>query len=143
MQQERPRILLADDHEAVRQLVERMLGPDFEVVGSVCDGQALVDAAKSTACELIIADVDMPSLNGLDALQVLRRDQIDTPVLILTASGDHDLARAAHRRGAEGFVMKESMGRALIPAIHRLLDGGTYFPNLEDDEAAGNSSATA
>ena len=121
-------ILLADDHAIVTEGLARLLRDhDFDVVGAVGDGQALIDAAKRLRPDVIVTDLSMPGLSGLDVLARLKAEGIDSKVIVLTMHKDADLATVAMRGGASGFLLKESAGDELLAAIRQALQGGAYI----------------
>jgi DNA-binding NarL/FixJ family response regulator len=123
----RPRVLLAEDHNDVAKSLARLLRDDFDVVGIVGDGQALVEAARQLLPEAIVADIAMPRIGGLDALRQLRSDGNRVPILFLTACPDAQLADEAIRAGASGFMLKHAAGEELITAIREVLQGRVYL----------------
>lgn len=122
----RPRVLIADDHRVVAQGLKTLLSAEFDLVGVVADGRAMVDAAKSLRPDVIVADVSMPVLNGIDALETLRQEGIDVPVVFLTMHSQPGYARRALRAGAAGYVLKLAAPEELVQAIRAALDGGTF-----------------
>ncbi len=123
----RPRVLLADDHLLVAEALESLLAPEFDLVGVVEDGRALVEAAGKLRPDVIVADVTMPHLNGIDALVQLRQGGDRTPVVFLTMHRDVTFARRALDAGASGFVLKHSASVELVAAIRAALQGKTYL----------------
>ena len=123
----RPRVLLADDHRLVAEGLKSLLAPDFDLVGVVEDGRALVEATKSLRPDVIVADIGMPLLNGIEALVQLRKDGNRVPVVFLTMHRDVAYARRALDAGASGFVLKHSAPAELVTAIRAALDGKTYL----------------
>ena len=123
----RPRILLADDHRMVAEGLKSLLGADFELLGVVEDGRALIEAAKKHRPDLIVADITMPHLNGLDALASLKKDNPQVKVIFLTMHAEVAYARRALEAGAVGFVLKHSAPAELLAAIRAALDGMTYI----------------
>ncbi|MBE0625235.1 MAG: response regulator transcription factor [Burkholderiales bacterium] len=123
----RPRVLLADDHLLVAEALKSLLAPDFELVGVVEDGRALVEAAGRLRPDVIVADVTMPQLNGIDALVQLRQGGDRVPVVFLTMHRDASFARRALDAGASGFVLKHSAPAELISALRAALEGKTYL----------------
>lgn len=127
----RPRVLLADDHRVVAQGLKSLLTAEFELVGVVADGQAMVEAAKTLQPDIIVADVSMPMLNGIDALETLRQQGVDVPVVFLTMHNQAGYARRALQAGAAGYVLKLAAPEELVQAIRAALDGGTFVsPSL-------------
>jgi len=123
----RPRVLLADDHLLVAEALKSLLTPEFELVGVVEDGRALVEAAARLRPDVIVADVTMPHLNGIDALIQLRQGGDQVPVVFLTMHRDVTFARRALEAGASGFVLKHSAPAELVTAIRAALSGKTYL----------------
>jgi DNA-binding NarL/FixJ family response regulator len=122
----RPRVLLADDHLLVAEALKSLLAPEFDLVGVVEDGQALLEAAATLKPDVIVADVTMPRLNGIDALLRLRRGGDLVPFVFLTMHRDVSFARRALEAGAAAFVLKHSASVELISAIRAALEGRTH-----------------
>jgi DNA-binding NarL/FixJ family response regulator len=123
----RPRVLLADDHLLVAEALKSLLTPEFDLVGVVEDGRALVEAAGRLKPDVIVADISMPHLNGIDALVQLRERGNRVPVVFLTMHRDVTFARRALDAGASGFLLKHSASVELIAAIRAALEGKTYI----------------
>lgn len=133
----RPRVLLADDHLMVAQALRSLLTPDFDLVGVVEDGRALLEAAAQLRPDVIVADITMPHLNGIDALVRLRQGGDEVPVVFLTMHRDATFARRALEAGAAGFVLKHAAAADLVTAIQAALAGGTYLsPQLAGEVLA-------
>jgi DNA-binding NarL/FixJ family response regulator len=129
-------VLLADDHLMVAEALRSLLAPEFELVGVVEDGLALLEAAATLEPDLIVADVTMPRLNGIDALVRLRQAGDRVPVVFLTMHRDVSFARRALEAGASGFVLKHSASVELVTAIRAALEGRTYLtPQLAGEVA--------
>ena len=124
---QRPRVLLADDHLLVAEALKSLLAAEFDLVGVVEDGRALVEAARTLRPDVIVADVTMPHLNGIDALIQLRQSGDRVPVVFLTMHRDVSFARRALDAGASGFVLKHSAPAELVSAIRAALEGKTYL----------------
>jgi DNA-binding NarL/FixJ family response regulator len=122
-----PRLLLADDHLMLAEALRSLLGSEFELVGAVGDGAAMVEAAQKLHPDVIVADVTMPRLNGIAALARLRSLGIRTPVVFLTMHRDVSFARRALEAGASGYVLKHSASVELVLAIRAALAGKTYI----------------
>lgn len=122
----RPRVLLADDHRIVAEGLKSLLVADFDLAGVVEDGRALVAAARTLRPDVIVADISMPALNGIEALATLRKDGLDIPVVFLTMHRDVAYARHALETGAAGYVLKHSAATELLQALKAALDGGTF-----------------
>ena len=123
----RPRVLLADDHRMVLEGLKSLLVDEFELVGAVEDGRALLAAAKKLKPDVIVADITMPYLNGIDALDRLKKDNPDVKVVFLTMHQDAAYARRALEAGALGFVVKHSAPAELVLAIQAALKGKTFI----------------
>lgn len=136
----RTRILLADDHKMFAQGLRALLEDEFDLVGSVENGQALVDAAHELAPDVIVADISMPVLNGLDAVRRLRDEGVTAKIIFLTMHADDRLLAEAFRIGGAGYVLKQSAGEELIVAIRQVLDGRKYVTPLLAKEWAEDVS---
>ena len=122
----RPRILLADDHTLLLEAFKKLLESTYDVVGAVTDGQALVKAAEELKPDVILVDVAMPHLNGLDACERVRQRVPRAKLIFLTMNDDPDTAAEAIRRGASGYLLKASPPSDLFEAIRQVLDGKIY-----------------
>ena len=122
-----PRVLVADDHIIVAQGLELILKDSFHLVGTVTDGRALLEAASRLKPDVIVADISMPLLNGLDAIRQLKSGGSTAKVVILTMHADPHLAAAAFRAGASAFVLKQSAREELVTAINEILQGRAYL----------------
>ena len=123
----RPRVLLADDHRMVAEGLKTLLSPEFELLEVVEDGRALIAAARKLRPDVIVADITMPHLNGIDALAPLKKEHPGVKVVFLTMHQDVAYARRALEAGAMGFVLKHSAPAELITAIRAALNGQTYI----------------
>jgi DNA-binding NarL/FixJ family response regulator len=123
----RPRVLLADDHLLVAEALKSLLTPEFDLVGVVEDGRALLEATEDLRPDVIVADITMPQLNGIDALVQLRQGGNRVPMVFLTMHRDVTFARRALEAGASGFVLKHSASVELIAALRAALEGRTYI----------------
>jgi DNA-binding NarL/FixJ family response regulator len=126
----KPRVLLADDHQIVLEGLKSLLGGEFEVVGSVEDGRALVDQAATLHPDVIVADISMPQLNGIEAARQIKKTDKDIKIVFLTMHPDATYAANAFEAGASGFVLKHSAPSELITAIHEAMKGRTYVTPL-------------
>jgi len=129
----RTRIILADDSPAVLAGIRRLLVPEFEVVGCVSDGLALVAAAKALRPDVVIVDIMMPGISGLEAVRRLRKlPKVSATPIMLTVLNDPALVVEARTAGAMGYVVKSSADRDLVDAIHSAQAGEFYLsPNRE------------
>jgi DNA-binding NarL/FixJ family response regulator len=125
------KILLADDHEVVRQGIRAILQarPDWEICGEAVDGREAIRLANQLQPDVIIMDITMPHLSGLEASQEIAKLQLPSRVLIFTMHESKSLASSVRRAGAHGYVVKSRAARDLIDALDRLLAGGTFFDN--------------
>lgn len=130
----RHRLLLADDHEVVLEGLQRLLTrPEFEIVGAVHDGRALVEAAETLRPDLIVADISMPLLNGVEAAVQIRKEDKRVKIIFLSMHPEPIYAIQAMRAGASGYIPKHAAGRELLEAIREVLGGGTYItPSLRE-----------
>lgn len=130
----RPRVLLADDHAMVTEGLKALLSDEFDLVDVVDNGRALIASARKLRPDVIIADISMPQLNGIDALIRLRKEDPDAKVIFLTMHENAAYARRAFEAGAAGFVVKHSASAELVAAIHAVLGGKTFItPALAGD----------
>lgn len=140
----RPTLLLADDHVIVAEGLRSLLKDDFELVGTVNDGVALVEAADRLRPDIIVSDLAMPRMNALEVLRELELRGIPSRVIILTMHADASLAVEAFRLGALGFVPKSAGGEELIRAIHEVLAGRPYLtPPIAEGVAAATGAVPA
>lgn len=127
----KPRILLADDHAIVVEGLQRLLAADFDLVGVARNGVEMVDACTALKPDLIVADLSMPLMNGVDALRKLRRQGDDTTVVFLSMHPDVTSATRALEAGASGYVLKHAASDELVAAIRDALAGRTFVsPSL-------------
>jgi len=120
-------VLIADDHTIVVEGLVGLLKEDFDVVGTVSDGELLIDAANRLRPDVIVTDISMPGLSGLDVLPRLKAERVDSRVVVLTMHNDAALATRAIRAGASGFLLKQSAGEELVNAIQQALQGRVYL----------------
>ena len=123
----RSRVLLADDHPAMLSKVRSWLEKDFEVVGAVEDGQALLSAAAELQPDVVILDITMPGLNGIEAAKQLRQAGSTAKIIFLTVHEDPDFRAAALFSGALGYVLKSRLTLDLIPAIHEVIANNSFI----------------
>jgi DNA-binding NarL/FixJ family response regulator len=126
----RPRVLLADDHRIVAEGLRGLLEPEFELIGIVEDGRALLTAAEKLRPDVIVADISMPLLNGIEAVRQIKRSNEDIKVVFLTMHPDVTYAASAFEAGASGYVLKHSAPSELITAIQTAMRGKTYVTPL-------------
>jgi DNA-binding NarL/FixJ family response regulator len=126
----RPRVLLADDHRLLREAFARVLEPECEVVGGVGDGRALLAEAPRLRPDIVVMDVAMPLLNGLDAARQLGQLMPQVKIIFLTQNEDPDIAAEAFRAGAAAFLLKNSAAAELLTAIREVTRGRSYVTPL-------------
>lgn len=124
------RVLLADDHTLVAEGLKALLKDSFDLVGVVHDGRALLESAERLRPDVIVTDISMPLLNGLDAVKQIRARHPETRVIILTMHRDTHLAASAFRAGVSGYLLKVSPGEELVKAIHEVAQGRSYVTTL-------------
>jgi DNA-binding NarL/FixJ family response regulator len=134
----RPRVLLADDHRLLRDVFSRILESTCEVVGAVADGRALLSAAAELQPDIVVLDIAMPLLNGLDAARQLKDSMPQVKLIFLTVNEDPDVAAEAFRAGASGFLLKNSAASELFQAIQEVAQGRSYVTPLVTRELMGN-----
>jgi DNA-binding NarL/FixJ family response regulator len=122
-----PRVLIADDHMLFAEGLAQLLSGRFEVVGKVCDGSQVADAVEKLHPDVVLLDVSMPRVSGLDVLRQLKTRRAAVRAVVLTMHGDARLAVEALKAGAAGFVLKESSGDQLLTALDAVLQGRTYL----------------
>lgn len=122
----KPTILLADDHPGIFETVARMLEPTFEIIGRSDDGQALLEAVEKLNPDVVVTDISMPVLNGIEAANKLKERGFTCRIVFLTVHDDPDLIEACLATGALGYVSKPRMALDLVPAIEEALKGHTF-----------------
>jgi DNA-binding NarL/FixJ family response regulator len=122
----RTRILLADDHHMFAEMLKSVLTPRYDVVGTVTDGLALLEASRQLQPDVVILDIGMPHLNGLDAGLQIKRSMPAVKLIFLTMNLDPYLVRQAIRNGASGFLLKQGTAKELPEAVERVMTGGSY-----------------
>ena len=125
-----PRVLLADDHALLLGAYEKLLDGECEVVGQVADGRALVAAAEALKPDLIVLDITMPLLNGLEAGRQIKQRLRDVKLVFVTMNEDPDLAAEAFRSGASAYLLKRSAASELATAIREVMQGRSYITPL-------------
>ncbi|HKO61715.1 MAG TPA: response regulator transcription factor [Pyrinomonadaceae bacterium] len=140
----RLRILLADDHKMFAQGLRSLFQNEYELLASVENGQALVDAASILNPDIIIVDISMPVMNGFDAVRQLKKDGSSAKIIFLTMHADEGLVEEALRCGASGYVLKQSVGEELMSAITQVSEGKIYLPQFMDkklDQSSDRSTS--
>ena len=123
----RPRVLVADDYPSLLEATAALLKPQFDVVGSATDGATLVSEALRLLPDVIVTDITMPVLSGIDAAHRLRESGLSAKIVFLTIHSEEQFMTACMAEGALGYVLKSHMRAHLIPAIQAALVGQTYI----------------
>ena len=123
----KPRVLLADDHVLVAEALSLLLGEATELVGRASDGRQLLDSARRLRPDIIVTDIAMPVMNGLDAMQQLKAEGSTARFIVLTVDTDPQLAAGAIHAGASGYLFKMAAGEELLEAIREVMAGRTYL----------------
>ena len=131
------RVLLADDHALLLGAFERLLAGEFDVVGQAADGRAAVAAAERLKPDVVVMDMSMPLLNGLDAARQIKRKLHDVKIVFVTMNEDSDIAAEAFRSGASGYLLKRSAASELSTAIREVMQGRSYLTPLITDSLIG------
>jgi DNA-binding NarL/FixJ family response regulator len=126
----KPCVLLADDHKIVIEGLKALLEDEFDIVGSVEDGRALVEQSATRHPDVVVADISMPRLNGIEAARQIKKIDKNIKIVFLTMHPDATYAADAFEAGASGFVLKHSASSELIRAIHEATKGRTYVSPL-------------
>jgi DNA-binding NarL/FixJ family response regulator len=144
---ETQRILLADDHVLVAEGIQKLLEPEYELVGIVADGRALVAAAAKLQPDIVVVDISLPLLNGLDASQQLKKHNPNLKIIVLTMHSEPNFVTQAFRVGVSGYVLKQSVGSELVQAIREVVKGRTFVSPMVAqslvDQAVNPSSGSA
>jgi DNA-binding NarL/FixJ family response regulator len=133
----RIRVLIAEDHALLLGAFEKLLATDFDVVGVAADGRAAVSEAGRLNPEVVVLDVSMPLLNGLEAGRQIKKQLADVKLVFITMNEDPDLAAEAFRAGASGYLLKRSAASELSTAIHEVMRGRSYVTPLITDGLIG------
>jgi DNA-binding NarL/FixJ family response regulator len=126
----KPRVLLADDHSLVLEGFRRILEDECEIVGTVEDGRALLESAARLKPHVVLLDISMPLLNGIDATRQLKKTLPDVKVIFVTMHADPAYLNEAFKAGASGYLLKRSAGSELAQAIHSVLEGNYFVTPL-------------
>lgn len=130
----RKRILLADDHKFITEGLKNLLEPDFDVIGIVSDGKALVQEVARLKPDVIVVDISMPRLNGIEAIRQIAEQKIQARIIVLTMHSDITYATRALEAGATGYVLKHSAPQELLHAIEASLVGKKFITKKIKDE---------
>ncbi len=132
------RVVLADDHTLVREAFSILISQEVDVVGAASDGRELIKVVKETRPDIVVSDISMPILNGLDAAIKLLKTHPDLKFIFLTVSDDPDLVAEVFRVGAKGFLLKSSAAAELLQAIQSVAAGATYVTPLVTGNMIGS-----
>ena len=131
----RIRVLLADDHEAMLDRVARLLATECNVVGTATDGQQALDAARELKPDVLVLDISMPVMNGIETAHRLKEAGAETRIVFLTVHDDPDFAREALEAGALGYVIKQRIASDLMTAINEVYAGRSFVSPLSPPQA--------
>jgi DNA-binding NarL/FixJ family response regulator len=134
----RPRVILADDHTLVLDALKNLLEPEFDVVGIFADGLSLIESAPKLNPHVIVLDIGMPTMNGLNAGQRLKQMMPLVKLIYLTMNQDPDMAGEAFRLGASAYLLKNSAASELVRAIREVVRGGFYVTPLMTKDMVGS-----
>ena len=123
----RARVLLADDHKDMRELVVLLLDREFDIIGTLQDGSGVVDATTRLKPDVCLLDISLPALHGIEVARRIRQTGSPARVIFLTIHEDRDFLRAALDSGARGYVVKRCLASDLAPAIREVLAGRTFI----------------
>ena len=122
-----PRVVVADDHQSLLDRVVSILAGEFSVVGTAKDGPGLVEAEAELTPDVLVIDISMPGMSGLEATSCIRRRGSRAAVVCLTAHQEPEIVEAAWRAGALGYVAKAALARDLVPAVRAALEGRRFL----------------
>src|SRR5262245_53703557 len=121
------RIVLADDNEDMLELLKDILEPEFEVLAAVRDGRDLLQAVKNLKPDIVITDISMPEMSGIEATRKINEENLETKIIILTVHTDRKIVDEGISAGANGYVFKLAAFRDLAPAIYEIMRGNVYI----------------
>jgi DNA-binding NarL/FixJ family response regulator len=124
------RIVVADDHEEMLSLVKEVLQPEFEVVAAVRDGRDLLNAVKNFKPDVIIADITMPEMSGIEATRKIVEEDLEARIILLTMHNDRTMVEEGLSAGAKGYVLKLAASQELVPAVYEIIQGRFYISPL-------------
>jgi DNA-binding NarL/FixJ family response regulator len=124
------RIVVADDHEEMLSLVKEVLQPEFEVVAAVRDGRDLLHAVKNYKPDVIIADITMPEMSGIEATRKIVEEDLEARIILLTMHNDRTMVEEGFSAGAKGYVLKLAASQELVPAVYEIIQGRLYISPL-------------
>jgi two-component system, NarL family, response regulator DegU len=124
------RIVVADDFEEMLSIVKEVLQSEFEVVAAVRDGRDLLQAVKNFKPDVIIANINMPEMSGIEATRIILDEDFDAKIILLTMHTDWRVVEVGISAGAKGYVFKLDAERELVPAVYEVIEGGFYISSL-------------
>jgi DNA-binding NarL/FixJ family response regulator len=124
------RILLADDHPLLLEGLKKLLEDDYDLVGTVNDGKSLIGAARTLRPDVIILDISMPGLNGLEAAKQIHKSNPEIKLIVLSVHSDTAYVEEAFRLGAQGYILKRSVARELLTALKEVIGGRRYLTSV-------------
>ena len=136
------RILIVDDHEVLREGLKSLLArlrPEWEICGEACDGEQAIEFVRKQRPDIVILDITMPGISGLEALSQMRKLGLQSPVLIFTTHYSEHLAIEVRKAGAQGYVLKSHAARKLVMAIDAILAGGSFYEDPSSSESAAQN----
>ena len=139
----RPKVLLADDHAIIAEGLARLIGDVADLVGQVNDGLRLVDEARRLRPDIVVADITMPGMSGIDAMRLLKAEGAAPRFIFLTIHTEARLAAEAMRSGASAYLLKQAAGNELFDAIHAVMSGRTYLTPLITGEVLRSLTSPA
>jgi DNA-binding NarL/FixJ family response regulator len=138
----KPRVLLADDHALLLDAFARLLAGTCEIVGTAANGSEAVASVRALAPDIVVLDISMPGLNGLEAGRQIKTESPDTKLVYVTMNEDADMAAEAFRAGASAYLLKRSAASELLRAIHEAMNGHSYVTPLVTDALVGALRST-
>jgi len=136
------RILIVDDHEVLREGLKSLLArlrPEWEICGEACDGEQAIEFVRKQRPDIVILDITIPGISGLEALSQMRKLGLQSPVLIFTIHYSEHLAIEVRKAGAQGYVLKSHAARKLVMAIDAILAGGSFYEDPSSSESAAQN----
>jgi DNA-binding NarL/FixJ family response regulator len=134
----KPRVILADDHTLILEAFEKLLAPECDIVARVTDGRALIEAVKEHRPDIVVLDLGMPLLNGLDAARQIKQNDRSVRLVFVTMNEDPDIAAEAFRAGGSAYLLKRSAGSELLTAIREAMRHRSYVTPLVTEGMLGS-----
>jgi len=140
----KPKVLIVDDHALVAEGLRRLLENDFELTGAVTDAESMISAAEEKRPDLIVLDISMPGMNGIQAARELTRRGIRSKIVFVTQQTGRYYIEAAMNAGASGYVLKQAAPHELVRALHDVMHGRTYItPSINEPANTGINDLTS